>query len=136
MTNQAQDVIEEVGALALAFRLKRLADQLLQDGIRVYQDAGVVFEPRWFPITLYLLRCGPTAVTESATDLGISHPAVNQVAGEMARAGLVAAYRDSNDKRRRLLALTSSGKSVVAITSRISRLCSSTPGPFIAMASW
>lgn len=107
------DLLAELGALALASRFKRLVDRLVQDGIRVYRDAGVAFEPRWFPVYYYLSHVGPSGVTDIARGLGVSHPAVNQVAREMARAGLVATYKDVSDKRRRVLALTRAGKQML-----------------------
>ena len=104
------DVLRDLGALALGSRFKRLADRLMQDGIRVYRDAGLDFEPKWFPVYYYLSSEGPTAVTDIAKGLGITHPSVNQVAKEMIAANLVGAYKDRKDKRKRVLALTSHGK--------------------------
>ena len=104
------DFIAELAELALANRLKRVSDRLMQDGIRVYKDAGVEFEPRWFPLYYYLFVKGPTGVMDIAKGLGISHPAVNQVAKEMMAADLLAAYKDRKDKRKRLLAMTRKGK--------------------------
>lgn len=105
------DLIRDLGALALGSRLKRLSDQLMQDGIRVYRETGLAFEPRWFPVFYYLSKSGPSAVMDIARGLGITHPAVNQVAKELIAADLVAAYRDARDKRKRVLALTREGKS-------------------------
>ena len=104
------DMIRELGALALGSRLKRLSDRLMQDGIRVYRDSGVDFQPRWFPVYYYLAKVGPSSVTDIARGLGITHPSVNQVAREMIARDLVAAYKDTRDKRKRVLALTRLGK--------------------------
>ena len=104
------DVMEELGALALGSRLKRLSDSLMQDGVRIYQAAGMGFEPRWFPVFVYLYRKGPTSITELAKGLGVSHPGINKIANEMIDARLAAPYKDRNDKRKRVLALTSVGR--------------------------
>ena len=106
------DLIKDLGSLGLASRLKRLSDKIMQDGIRVYRESGVDFEPRWFPLYQYLDRFGPSPVMDIARGLGITHPAVNQVAGQMMQARLIAPYRDARDKRRRLLALTSEGRAL------------------------
>lgn len=106
------DVIRDLGPLALGSRLKRLSDRLMQDGIRVYRDSGVSFEPRWFPVYHHLRRAGPSSVTEIARGLGVTHPSVNQVAREMIARDLVAAYKDTRDKRKRVLALTKAGKAL------------------------
>ena len=106
------DLMKDLGSLGLGSRLKRLSDKIMQDGIRVYRESGVDFEPRWFPLYQYLDRFGPSPVMDIARGLGISHPAVNQVAGQMVQARLIAMYRDARDKRRRLLALTSEGRAL------------------------
>lgn len=104
------DLLKNAGALALGSRFRRLSDQLMQDGILIYRDSGLDFEPKWFPVYLYLQQAGPSAVMDIARGLGITHPSVNQVAKEMIAAELVAAYKDTKDKRKRVLALTSTGK--------------------------
>jgi DNA-binding MarR family transcriptional regulator/GNAT superfamily N-acetyltransferase len=106
------DVMQGLGALALGSSLKRLSDQLMQDGIKVYRDVGVEFQPRWFAVFHYLESQGPTSVMDLARGLGVSHPGINQVAKEMLAENLVAAYRDVQDKRRRVLALTSGGRAL------------------------
>ncbi len=105
------DIIENLGPLALGSSLKRLSDQLMQDGIRVYRELGIDFEAKWFPVFYYLRNEGPTTVTDLSRALGVSHPAIIQVAREMIAANLLAVYRDVSDKRKRVLALTSYGKS-------------------------
>tara|TARA_B110000503_G_scaffold127809_1_gene198000 strand:- start:255 stop:1208 length:954 start_codon:yes stop_codon:yes gene_type:complete len=104
------DLLEELGALALGGRLKRLADVLMQGGGRIYDEAHPGFEPRWFPVFSYLYRKGPTSITGLAKGLRVSHPGINKTADELIEVRLVAPYRDRNDKRRRVLALTSAGR--------------------------
>ena len=102
--------LTELGALSLGNRLKRISDSLLYQGSKVYQIAGANFESRWFPTCSYLYRHGPKSITQLAKGLGVSHPAVNKIANELIEAKLVAPYRDHNDKRKRVLALTSVGR--------------------------
>lgn len=104
------DFFEELGALALASRLKRLSERLLKDGALMYRAENVAFEPRWFPVFYLLWRESPLAITEVAQRLEVTHPAVNQVAGAMAKAGLIVSARDGNDDRRRLLSLSPTGR--------------------------
>ncbi len=104
------DVMGELGALALGSRLKRLSDSLVQDISRMYESVEAGFEPRWFPVFVYLYRQGPTSITELARGLGVSHPGINKTANELIEARLAAPYRDRNDKRKRVLALTSVGR--------------------------
>jgi len=109
--NSQTDVLRDIGALAFGSRLKRLSDRVMQDGVKMYRASGLAFEPKWFPVFYYLSKLGPSSIMDIARGLGISHPSVNQIAREMTAANLVAAYKDTNDKRRRVLALTSYGKS-------------------------
>ncbi|MBQ74359.1 MAG: hypothetical protein CMQ20_04950 [Gammaproteobacteria bacterium] len=104
------DILKNAGALALGSRLRRLSDQLMQDGILVYRDSGQDFEPRWFTVCLYLKESGPSAVMDIARGLGVTHPSVNYVAKELMKVNLIAAYKDANDRRKRVLALTGAGK--------------------------
>ena len=104
------DIMENLGTLALGSSLKRLSDQLMQDGIRVYRELGIEFEAKWFLVFYYLKHKGPTTVTDLSRGLGVSHPAIIQIAREMIAANLLAVYRDVSDKRKRVLALTRYGK--------------------------
>ena len=97
--------------LSLPGKLRQLADELMGDGNKILTHAPG-FQARWFGVFYSLYVHGPQSVTGVAGRLGVTHPAVNKTAGELIAAGLVAPYRDRGDKRRRLLALTSTGKSV------------------------
>ena len=107
-------VVEQLGSLALALRLKRLSDKLLQDGIKLYRQSGIAFEPKWFPVFYYLQETGPTSVTDLARGLGVTHPGINQISREMISAELVVSYKDMGDKRKRVLALTSKAKTMLS----------------------
>ncbi len=113
MTGPGRDTIKELGALAFASRLKRLSDRLARDISRIYEEHQVQFESRWFPVAFLLTQKSPLSVTEIADALKFTHPAVNQIAGQMERNALLESNRDSNDDRRRLLSLTKKGKQTV-----------------------
>jgi DNA-binding MarR family transcriptional regulator/ribosomal protein S18 acetylase RimI-like enzyme len=108
-----RELIAELGELALASRLRRLAERLMQDVSRVYHDQGLDFEPRWFLIFYELAHCGPLPITELASRVGVTHPAVNQIAHEMVRHGLLRSSGDRTDRRRRLLELSPEGRKLV-----------------------
>jgi DNA-binding MarR family transcriptional regulator len=96
--------------LYLLNRLKRNLDRLTLDMHKVYQLTGSGFEPRWFPVFMHLSENGPSAVKDIAQRLGVTHPAVTQIANELTSKGLVTAYRDTKDRRKRVLAVTTQGK--------------------------
>ncbi len=108
------DTIQKLGALAFASRLRRLSDRLYRDVAQVYDQLDVDVEPRWFPLLFLLSARPPMAVTEAASQLKLTHPAVHQIATAMGRRGLLLSRRDPKDERRRLLALSAKGRRTVS----------------------
>lgn len=123
------DIVGQLGALALATRLKRLSERLMKDVSQIYGDLDVDFQARWFTL-LYALansaeqktdrapvrrssQPSSRAITDLALALGLSHSAINQIAAQVIRRGLVRQARDPNDERRRLLQLTPRGRKLV-----------------------
>jgi len=134
------DLLRQLGPLALASRFRRLTEWLYKDGPRIYRERSADFEPRWFPLFYLLKESGPMPVTAAASALGFSHPAVNQIAGEMARRGFLESIKDKKDERRRLLRLTKKGKAAVSslepvwadIEAAASELLTEAGGDFLA----
>ncbi len=110
--NSQQDTIKQLGEIALGSRLKHLSDYFVQDVTKVYQQAAVDFEPRWFTITSYLYDVGKSSIIELASALGFSHPAVIQFVNEMTKKNLIISLKDPQDKRKRIVKLTSKGKKI------------------------
>ncbi len=109
----SRNIIEELGSLALATRLKNLSDRLAKDVAQVYKESSFDFEPRWFTLVWALKEGQELAVTELAAMLKQTHPAVNQVANVLVEKGLVSERKDKEDQRKRLLQLTAKGLQVV-----------------------
>ncbi|MFH2049528.1 MAG: bifunctional helix-turn-helix transcriptional regulator/GNAT family N-acetyltransferase [bacterium] len=109
------DLIKQLGPLAFASRLKRLGEKLQKDVSKIYKDQSIEFEARWFPVLYALKSKKCMSVTAMAKTLGLTHPAINQVAGIMTRRGLLESIKDKDDDRRRLLSLTQKGKETIKI---------------------
>lgn len=108
-----RNIIEELGSLALATRLKSLSERLARDVGQIYKELAFDFEPRWFAM-IYALKDKETlAVTELSSMLQQTHPAVNQVANVLVEKGLVVESKDETDQRKRLLKLSRSGSALV-----------------------
>lgn len=108
-----RNVIEELGSLALATRLKNLSERLARDVSQVYKESAFDFEPRWFAL-VYALKGGEElSVTELSAMLQQTHPAVNQVANVLVEKDLVDERKDSSDQRKRLLRLSEKGSKLV-----------------------
>ncbi len=108
------DLIEKLGYLALASRLKRLGERLQQEATEVYAKQDLDFRARWFAVFAALTDRSPLGVSELAATLGLTHTAIAQIGREMEREGLVASAGDPRDRRRRLLALTERGRRAIA----------------------
>jgi len=108
------DYLDQLGALALASRIRRLLGRLLADGEKVYRSRNIDFAVSWFPIFHILGRRSPLTITEIAGALGMAHPSVIEVTDEMTRKGFVRSRKSREDKRRRLLTLTVKGEKAVA----------------------
>ena len=104
------DLIQKLGPLAFASRLKRLAEKLHRDGSLIYKRYNLDFEARWFPVMYALNSYKQVAVTELAKMLNLTHPAINQIAGEMTKHGYLKSTRGRKDERQRFLSLTQSGR--------------------------
>jgi DNA-binding MarR family transcriptional regulator/N-acetylglutamate synthase-like GNAT family acetyltransferase len=107
------DMIQKLGPLAFASRLKRISERLMRDVSHIYRELDVEFQARWFPVMYLLGQKSPLAVTEVARELGMSHPAINQIAAGMSKAGLLVSTRDSHDDRKRMLSISAAGGRVM-----------------------
>jgi DNA-binding MarR family transcriptional regulator len=94
--------------------MKRLLEKTDKDISRVYRELGVDFEARWFSLLYLLNEESPMSITGAADSLGYSHPAINKLAAQMSRKGLVSSRRDRRDRRKRLLRLTKKGREAAA----------------------
>lgn len=104
-----RNIIEELGSLALATRLKNLSERLAKDVAQIYKESSFDFEPRWFTLFHALKNGEEMAVTELATMLNQTHPAVNQVANKLVKEGLAEERKDEVDQRKRLIKLSEKG---------------------------
>ena len=106
------DYLQDLGYLALGSRLKRLSEKLATSVAEIYKAEGMDFEPRWFPVFRLLADRGSMSVTDIALAIGITHPAVNQIAAELEKASLIKATVNVDDRRKRMLKLTKKGENV------------------------
>ena len=92
--------------LALGSRFKAISESLYAAANGAYRASGVDFDAHWFPVLRYLHVKGPATVTEIATAIGQTHPAVSQLAAKLRKAGWITRRTDKADARRGVLDLT------------------------------
>lgn len=108
------NIIEEIGPLAVAARLQRLSDMIRKDGVLIYKDNGIDFEPKWFPIIYVLNRKGALGIVDLANEIGLAHPSVIQLVKELEAKKLVKSASHKVDGRKRVLTLTPAAKTLIA----------------------
>jgi DNA-binding MarR family transcriptional regulator/GNAT superfamily N-acetyltransferase len=94
------------GELALGSRFKAVSESLYAIANAAYRANGVDFDAHWFPVLRYLQVRGPASVTEIASAIGQSHPAVSQLAAKLRAAGWITRRTDRADARRGVLELS------------------------------
>ena len=104
------DYLASLGALGLSARLRQLSDRMQECGRRLYVTLGVPLEPNWHALLLLLDERGKVSVTEAATALGVSHPAVIDLARRVEAAGYIETASDPGDGRRRVMRLSPEGQ--------------------------
>ena len=107
------NIIDNAGVLAISTRLQRLAEQLRKDGLLIYKDHGIDFEPKWFPVIYVLHNKGVMSVVEIATEIGYTHPSTITLLKELEKQKMIRSGKDKTDERKRLIQLTTKGKDLV-----------------------
>jgi DNA-binding MarR family transcriptional regulator len=100
------NMIDELGELALSTRLMRLSEWTRKDVTKIYQEYGLSFESKWFPVLYILSQKAPLSVMELTEELGYAHPSVIALVKEMEKQKLVRSIPSKTDGRKRMLELT------------------------------
>ena len=107
------NVIDQSGILGISTRLQRLSDRLRKDGLLIYKDHDIDFEPKWFPV-IYSLNINPLlSVVELAHEIGYTHPSTISLLKELEEQNLIRSIKDMADERRRLVQLTHKGSALI-----------------------
>ena len=110
----AGDVLKERSALFLGSRLKRLAERMQSDVVRIAERAGLAIQPSQYPLLATLDRYGPQTIGALTQAMELSQPAVTRTVAKLAEAGLVAVDRIGRDQRLKTVSLTLEGEAAIA----------------------
>ncbi|HEX5683428.1 MAG TPA: MarR family transcriptional regulator [Ideonella sp.] len=113
-----QDVVKELGLLALGTRLKRIGERLQSQTQAVLASAGITTPASHFPLLAALDRLGSMNVGDLADVLGVSQPGVTRQVSNLQAEGLVQAHPSPDDLRSRTVELTKAGRQLVARAKR------------------
>ena len=107
------DFVQQMGALALGTRLKRLTDHLYSETNKIYEACGISLKSRGFIVLMSLDKKGPLSVVEIADTVGSSHPAISQIVSDMMKDGLLERTPDPTDERRKVLSLSETARKII-----------------------
>lgn len=110
----SQDLIAKSGYLFLATRMKRLADRLQGDALKIFATEGFRdISQAHMPVLYALAHRTELNVNEISGLLGISQPAVTRTVSGMAQDDLVRVTPMPEDQRQKRVSLTPKGHALV-----------------------
>lgn len=114
----SEDVVRELGHLALGTRLKRIGERLQAQTQRILDAHELQIAAAQFPFLAALDRLGSLTVGEMAEAVGVTQPGATRALGQLAEEGLVEITQASDDARRKSITLTKQGKRLVEVGKR------------------
>ena len=106
----AQNIINELGALAIGSRMRRLYDALSKDAARIYEDHELQFEIKYFTLFYIISKRKQIGIMDIAEELSLTHPAIIHLAKELEKKGYIESVSAPGDSRKRMLQLSAKGK--------------------------
>jgi DNA-binding MarR family transcriptional regulator/N-acetylglutamate synthase-like GNAT family acetyltransferase len=114
-----RDVVAEAGYLFLGTRMKRLAERMQADAIRIFERNGFPrVQTSSAQILFALEACGAMRVGDIALALGLTQPGVTRTLAGMAEDHLIAIEPDPDDARLKIVSLSQKGAALVALVRR------------------
>ncbi len=136
------DVISKNGYLFLGSRLKRLSDRFLTDATKITHCLGFDnLYPSQTVLLAALENSAPIAISDLASELGLSQPAVTRNLNILRRLGLIEHINSKTDHRQKLVRLSESGRVIVGelkekmwerCANTVEKICSSIAPDFLA----
>ena len=105
--------IDQSGILAISTRLQRISDRLRKDGLQIYKENGIDFEPKWFPVIFNLKDKPCLSIGEIASEIGYAHPSTISLLKELEKEKLIFSTKDKRDDRKRLIQLTPKAEELI-----------------------
>jgi DNA-binding MarR family transcriptional regulator len=135
-----EDVLRTLGFLCLGSRLKRIGERLQADTQLLLNELDVPVQSSQYPFLAALDRIGPLTIGELARAIGITQPGVTRALAHLIDLGLVESRMAPDDQRRKIVALTTTGRRLVALAKRdvwprieraVADLCGPLSGPLL-----
>src|SRR4051812_30807982 len=107
------NIITELGALAIGARMRRLTDIFSRDISIIYKEHHLDFEAKHFVLFYLISQKEGIGIMEIADELSLTHPAIIHLAKELEKKGYIQSVKSVTDNRKRLLKLSKKGKAVL-----------------------
>lgn len=114
-----QDYIRQLGEVAFGSRLKRISDRVNKEVSNLFKSQNLDIEPSWLPLLIYLEDNGNASVTEIASAMNFTHPAVIHLLNKMENRKLILVFGDKDDRRKRLVKLSDYGRKILDSSSSL-----------------
>ena len=102
----AIDYLTDLKYLGLISRIKRLSDNTLTDGRKLYRYIDLGIEPNWFLIFGIIIEKGESSVSEISSILKFAHPSIIAIVKKMEKAGYLEIQSSTVDKRKQIIKLS------------------------------
>lgn len=113
-----EDIVKALGHLSLGTRLKRLGDRLQMDTQRLIDELDLPVAASQCPLLAAIDRAGKLTIGELTEALGTSQPGVTRTIQRLNHLGMTQFAAAGDDRRRRIVELTSEGEEVLKILQR------------------
>lgn len=107
------DVVRQRSALFLGSRLKRLAERMQGQVVRLVEAAELPLQPAQMPLLATLDECGPQTIGELTEAMELAQPTVTRAVSRLVELGMVEVSRERRDQRHKTVALTPAGRAAV-----------------------
>jgi DNA-binding MarR family transcriptional regulator/GNAT superfamily N-acetyltransferase len=136
-----RDVVTERSHLFLGSRLKRLAERMQADVVKVGERIGLPIQPSQYPLLATLDLDGPATIGELTEAMQLSQPAITRMVGKLVDLGFVEVSRRGRDQRQKTVSLTADGEVAMErakavlwpqIEEAVTNMLANLPGSFVA----
>lgn len=134
------DIVKELGFLALGTRFKRIGDSLQAQAQAMLSASGMDMPAAHFPLLAALDTLGALSVSELGEAVGVSQPVVSRSLRGLEASGLVRSEVADNDRRVRRIGLSRKGRELVkrarrdvwpGIEAAVAQACKPLSGPLL-----
>jgi DNA-binding MarR family transcriptional regulator/N-acetylglutamate synthase-like GNAT family acetyltransferase len=107
------DVVRERSTLFLGSRMKRIAERMQGEVMRLVEEAGLPLQPAHMPLLATLEQDGPQTIGGLTAAMQVAQPTVTRSVSRLVELGIVEVHRAHRDQRRRTIALTEAGRAAL-----------------------